>query len=72
MIEFEVRGEYIELIRLLKALKLVQTGGHAKIVVENGEVKLNGETEFRKRAKLRAGDKVEYDGQEIIIQVEKH
>lgn len=67
MIEFEVRGEYIELIRLLKALKLVQTGGHAKIVVEEGDVKLNGQTEYRKRAKLRSGDKVEYDGHIIVI-----
>ncbi len=67
MIEFEVRGEYIELIQLLKALKLVNTGGHAKIVVEEGEVKLNGETEYRKRAKLRPGDKVEFDGQVILI-----
>lgn len=67
MTEFLVRGEYIELIQLLKALKFVNTGGHAKIVVEEGEVKLNGEVEYRKRAKLRDGDRVEYDGHVILV-----
>lgn len=64
---FELKTEYIELIKLLKLLRLVGTGGHAKIVVEEGEVKLNGETEYRKRAKLRDGDIVEYDGKTVKI-----
>lgn len=67
MIEFELKTEYIELIKLLKLLRLVESGGMAKIVVEDGLVSLNGETEYRKRAKLRKGDQVEFEGQTIVI-----
>ena len=65
---FNLNGaEYIELIKLLKLLHLAQSGGHAKIMVEDGEVTLNGETEYRKRAKLRPGDLVKTNDNEIII-----
>lgn len=67
MIEFELTTEYIELIKLLKVLNLVESGGQAKLVVEDGFVKLNGEVEHRKRAKIRVGDIVDFDGQEILI-----
>ena len=62
-------GEYIELIKLLKLLHIAESGGHAKIMVEEGEVKLNGEIEFRKRAKLRPGDLVETSGKQITIEL---
>ncbi len=65
---FNLNGaEYIELIKLLKLLHLAQSGGHAKIMVEEGQVKLNGEVEYRKRAKLRPGDLVNTSGKEITI-----
>ncbi len=67
MIEFELTTEYIELIKLMKLLNLVESGGQAKLFVEDGLVTLNGETEFRKRAKLRKGDVISVDGQEILI-----
>ena len=67
MREFKLTSEYIELIKLLKLLRIAETGGHAKIIVEDGEVSLNGIQEFRKRAKLRAGDKIVVMGEEIII-----
>ena len=57
--EFKITGEYIELIQLLKALGLAQTGGHAKMIVEEEMVIRNGEVETRKRAKLIPGDVVE-------------
>ena len=67
---FNLSGtEYIELIKLLKLLQIAQSGGHAKIMVEDGEVKLNGEVELRKRAKLRPGDVVETAGKEITIEL---
>jgi len=66
---FNLNGaEYIELIKLLKLLHIAQSGGHAKIMVEEGEVKLNGEVEYRKRAKLRVGDVVESSGKKITIE----
>jgi ribosome-associated protein len=58
-LNFELRGEYIELIKLLKLLQIAESGGQAQIFVENGEVVLNNEIEHRKRAKLRRGDLVE-------------
>jgi ribosome-associated protein len=67
MIQYTLKEEYIELYKLLKILQLAQTGGHAKLMIEEGEVKLNNEPEFRKRAKIRQGDKVECSGN--IIQI---
>ena len=67
MHEFKPSSEYIELIKLLKLLRIAETGGHAKIIVEEGEVFLNGIQEFRKRAKLKPGDKIEVLGETIII-----
>lgn len=67
MREFKLTSEYIELIKLLKLLRIAETGGHAKIIVEDGAVSLNGMLEFRKRAKLRAGDKIKVFGEEILI-----
>jgi ribosome-associated protein len=41
---------------------MVVTGGHAKIVIQEGEVKVNGEVCTMRGKKLRKGDKVEFDG----------
>ena len=59
--------EFIELNKLLKLEQLVQSGGHAKIVIGEGQVMVNGEIELRKRKKLRPGDVVSFDGHEIKI-----
>ena len=68
--KFNLNGaEYIELIKLLKLLHIAESGGHAKVMVEEGEVKLNGLVESRKRAKLRVGDVVETEGKRINIEV---
>lgn len=67
MNEFILNDEYIELVRLIKLLGFAETGGHAKILIEQGEVRLNGNTELRKRAKLREGDEVEISGSKIRI-----
>lgn len=56
MITFEIDTEYIELIKLLKATRIADSGAMAKILVENGEVTRNGEPEFRKRAKITKGE----------------
>jgi ribosome-associated protein len=61
--------EFIELINLLKLKQIAQSGGHAKMIVEDGLVKVNGEQEFRKRKKLRPGDIVELE--EITISIIK-
>ena len=69
MIKFNLEGsEYIELIKLLKVTNICSSGGEAKHIVDEGEVKLNGQIESRKRAKLRPGDKVEVFNE--IIEIE--
>lgn len=67
MQEFQIKGPFIELIGLLKALGIAETGGHAKAIVEEGEVLRNGEVELRKRAKLVPGDLIEIDGLQIKL-----
>jgi ribosome-associated protein len=67
MIEFKVTGDYIPMIQLLKAVGLVPTGGEAQIVVEQGEVTYNGQVDYRKRLKVKAGDVVEFRGKQIRV-----
>ena len=56
-----LKSEYIRLDDLLKNVGAVSTGGHAKIVIQNGEVKVNGETCTMRGKKLRNGDKAEFE-----------
>jgi ribosome-associated protein len=67
MIEFKVTGDYIPLIQLLKAAGLVQTGGEAQIVVTEGEVKYNGQVDYRKRLKVKPGDVIEFRNKKIMV-----
>lgn len=64
---FKIEGEYIELIQLLKAIGLANTGGHAKMIVDQEMVVRNGEIETRKRAKLISGDIIEITDNKIIL-----
>lgn len=59
--------EFLELIRVLKYMNFVQSGGEAKMVVAEGMVFVNGEQEFRKRRKIRLGDKIEFEGRTIEV-----
>ncbi|MCH5303937.1 MAG: RNA-binding S4 domain-containing protein [Ruminococcus sp.] len=65
--KIKVEGEFIKLQDILKFSGLCMTGGHAKIVVQNGEIKVNGEVCTMRGKKLRTGDVVEYDGKEIEV-----
>ncbi|MBQ2444330.1 MAG: RNA-binding S4 domain-containing protein [Clostridia bacterium] len=59
--------EYIKLDNLLKLSGAFQTGGQAKLMVQNGAVKLNGEICTMRNRKIRSGDVVETD--DIVIEV---
>lgn len=65
--EFELKGDYIELIKLLKVTGLCQTGGEAKGVVSEGMVRVDGEVETRKKKKIISGQVVEFEGQKIKV-----
>ena len=67
-ITFKIDGDYIELIQLLKAIGLAQTGGHAKMIVNEDLVNRNGEIETRKRAKLISGDIIEVVNYKITLE----
>jgi len=67
MIEFKLEGEFIPMISLLKATGLVQSGGEAQTVVEDGLVKYNGAVDYRKRLKVRVGDVVDFMGKKITV-----
>lgn len=65
---FKIDGEYIELLALLKALGIAQTGGHAKMIVDDEEVIRNGEIELRRRAKCVRGDIISVGENKIVLE----
>jgi ribosome-associated protein len=65
---FLLQGEYIELNKLLKVTGLCASGGEAKAMAAEGQVRVDGVVELRKRCKLHKGQQVEYAGR--IIDVE--
>lgn len=61
-------SETIRLDQFLKLAGAVETGGQAKQVIQAGEVLVNGAVETRRRRQLRDGDKVEFAGEEYIVE----
>lgn len=68
MEEFKLKNsEFIELNNLLKVMGLCETGGMANVAISEGEVRVDGQVELRKRAKIRTGQIVEMGGRKIIV-----
>ena len=68
MEEFKlIEQDYIELNNLLKVTGLVDSGGLAKSLIADGYVKVNGETELRKRCKIYVGMTIEFEGQKVSV-----
>ncbi len=65
-----ITTEFIKLQDLLKFASLVSTGGEAKIIIQAGEVKVNGEVCTMRGKKIRPGDIVELDGQQLTVSYE--
>ena len=63
-----IKTEYIKLDALLKFASLAASGGEAKTVIAEGHVSVNGEVCTMRGKKLRAGDRVEYDGRTVAIE----
>ena len=67
MEEIILRNEFIKLGQAIKAAGLVESGVEAKIVIQDGEVKVNGVVETQRGKKLFGGEVVEYNGSSILI-----
>ena len=65
MIQIELRSDFIELHKLLKASGLCSSGAEAKHAISQGLVTVDGETETRKARKVRAGQKVSFNGETV-------
>jgi ribosome-associated protein len=64
----KLKEEYIKLGQALKAVNLVGSGAEAKIIINDGLVKVNGEVEIRRGRKIYDGDVILYDNNEIVIE----
>ena len=58
----QIRTEFIKLQDLLKFAGAVETGGDAKLIIQEGRVAVNGETCTMRGRKIRPGDTVTFDG----------
>ena len=63
----KIRDEFIKLGQALKKAGLVESGVDAKFFIQDGQVKLNGETELQRGKKLYNGDVVSFNGETIQI-----
>ncbi|MFO7859925.1 MAG: RNA-binding S4 domain-containing protein [Desulfosalsimonas sp.] len=70
MKEVIITEEPIALHKLLKLENLTASGGEAKYVISEGMVRVNQQTETRKRKKIFAGDLVEFAGRQFRVQVQ--
>ncbi len=63
----EISDDFIKLGQLLKLAGMVSSGVEAKIVIQNGEVTVNGEVDTRRGKKIYPQDIVEYKGQQVTV-----
>ena len=66
--KIKIDSEYIKLQDLLKLGGAVETGGQAKVVIQNGDVTVNGDICTMRGKKMRVGDTAVFDGLEIIVE----
>ncbi|MBL4623245.1 MAG: RNA-binding S4 domain-containing protein [Immundisolibacteraceae bacterium] len=67
MNQVEISREPIELYKLLKMEGLVASGGEAKLVISDGEVRVNGQVETRKRKKVVSGDIISFGDESFRV-----
>ena len=65
--EIRIHTEYIKLQDLLKFAGAVETGGDAKLIIQEGRVSVNGETCTERGRKLRPGDRAAVDGETELV-----
>lgn len=68
----DISSEPVELYKILKFEGMTATGGEAKQVISEGQVRVNGKVETRKRKKIVGGDTIEFEQEIIRIQFDHH
>ena len=68
MEKFKIKDEYIQLNQLIKAMAWTSNGAEANTIIDNGQIKVNGTVEYRKRNKLKPGDYVQYKEWQVKIE----
>lgn len=63
----KIKDDFIKLGQALKLAGLVESGMDAKVEIQEGFVKVNGKVEVQRGKKIRTGDVIEYDGQQIKV-----
>ncbi|MEW9672345.1 S4 domain-containing protein YaaA [Ammoniphilus sp. 3BR4] len=63
----QIRDEYITLGQFIKLVGLVDTGGQAKVFLEEAQISVNGEAENRRGKKLYPDDRIEIDGTHAYV-----
>jgi ribosome-associated protein len=66
--KIRIKDDFIRLDSAMKLADMVVTGGHAKVVIQDGLVSVNGEICIMRGKKLRSGDKVEFEENGFIIE----
>ena len=64
----QIKDDFIKMGQALKLAGLVDSGLDAKIVIQNGEVKLNGNVELQRGKKVFVGDVINYQGQNVTVE----
>lgn len=67
MQNLKIKDEFIKLGQALKLADLVDSGVEAKLVIQDGQVLVNDETEYQRGKKLHDGDIIEFDGSQVKI-----
>lgn len=67
MTDIKIDTEFIRLDALLKLSGVAQTGGHAKLMIQGGEIKVNGEVCLMRGKKMRPGDKFSFENKEFEV-----
>lgn len=66
--KFQLKGDFIELFKLMKILGWCDSGGMAKQAVAHGLVNVDGKEETRKACKIKKGQRVEFEGKTVVVE----
>ena len=64
----KIRDDFIKLGQALKLAGLVESGVEAKINIQEGYVKVNGQTQYERGKKIHVGEVIEFDGQQVKVE----